>query len=75
MEDISFCPYRTVVTYDPSIVQTAQFEVSESKWEDPKTFTGTASDLELLDACNTERPPRLPYQLGRKFTFNVLIHI
>lgn len=64
-----------MVTYDPTIVQTTQFEVAQSQWEDPKTFTGTASDLELLDACNTERPPRLPYQVGRDLKFDVLLNI
>jgi len=74
MASIQFCPYRTQVTYDPSAIQTTEFEVQTTqfdlqttKYEDPVTFTGTASDLELLEACKTgsDPPPRLEYQVGR----------
>ena len=69
MANIQFCPYRTQVTYDPSSIQTTQFEVQTSKFEDPVTFTGTAKDLELLEACKegVDRPPRLAYQLGMNY--------
>jgi hypothetical protein len=81
MPDISFCPYRTQVTYDPSAVQTTQFEVQTTqfdlqttKYEEPVTFTGTSSDLELLEACKSgsEQPPKLEYQVGKNMPIGFL---
>ncbi len=74
MENIQFCPYRIQVTSDPSTIATTEFEVQTTrfdlqtaKYEDPVTFTGTAKDLELLEACKADSnpPPRLAYQIGR----------
>jgi len=60
MEHVSYCPYRTQINYDWSGVQTTQREepvndwqpVQTTKFSAPITFTGTAKDLGLLDACN-----------------------
>ncbi|PBP16570.1 hypothetical protein BUE80_DR012676, partial [Diplocarpon rosae] len=63
---VSVCPYRRQATHDPSAIQTeqyevqtqkfefyppARFEVSQSVYGKPSTFTGTEKDLALLAAC------------------------
>lgn len=53
--DVSFCPYRTQVTYDPSTIEIAKFEVQTAKYEDPKPYTGNLeADSESFEAEQRE---------------------
>lgn len=69
--DVSFCPYRTQVTYDPSTiettkfeVQTRQFEVQTSKYEKPAYYNGILPDLDA-EKSGGEQKFRSPHQLGK----------
>lgn len=56
MENVSFCPYRTGVNW--ATVQTTQYsepvtfsgQVQVQQLGPPATFTGTPSDVELLES-------------------------
>lgn len=47
MENVSFCPYRTSITYDWAAVQTTYLS-------QPVTFSGTPQDVQLLEACKED---------------------
>lgn len=59
-QNVLFCPYRTSVNW--ANVQTTHFsevvtfkgEVQVTKLTAPLTFTGTPSDVELLESCKLD---------------------